>query len=458
MLLTAALLGPIVSAGSARAQVTTLTTADGSRFVLCVDPTEPQVHWAIASWLDGLDDPPGHPGLAHLVLQQARLGTFRTGSLDAAAERNALAALDEARAALAKNAPDDQAIARLATLEQQAAALGDPARFDRVLATLPAHRPEVASIGPCGVFSLTTLASAIPAVAAMLVERREDVALRGLAPAWAALPNERRSTADPFAPLATELLALTWPNHPLAQRREAAATAAPRHAEALAVWAATQHPSRTVHVLVGDFDAEATSKALRAAFQRTDLPAPAAMAAPSPHPLQGHRRSQVPGFVDPAVLVAFPLPAELDATALQVVSQWLGDAAGPLVRELRGQRANVQVAVRAPWPLRPAAQGMLLLEVLDRGGGPGLADAVRAACTKVAQGPLDKLGIAAVLERWQRQRLDLGDEPRRLASALAARELQAPGSTTATAPTAEAVQRLTNELLRGPSALVEGVR
>lgn len=458
MLLTAALLGPILSGGSARAQVTTLTTADGSRFVLCVDPTEPQVHWAIASWLDGLDDPPGRPGLARLVLQQARLGTFRTGSLDPAAERNALAALDEARAALAKDATDEPAIARLAALEQQAAAFGDPARFERVLATLPAHRPEAASIGPCGVFTLTTLASAIPAVAAMLVERREDVALRGLAAAWAALPGERRSAADPFAPLATELLALTWPNHPLAQRREAAATAAPRHAEALAVWAATQHPSRTVHVLVGDFDADSTSKALRSAFQRTDLPAPGAMVAPSPHPLQGHRRSQVPGFVDQAVLLAFPLPANLDATVLQVVSQWLGDAQGPLVQELRRQRANVQVAVRAPWPLRPAAQGMLLLEVFDRAGVPGLADAVRTACTKVAQGPFDEKGVAAVLERWQRQRLDLGDEPRQLATALAARELQAPGSTTAAAPTAEAVQRLASDLLRGPSALVEGVR
>jgi len=458
-LLTAALLAPIASGRLASAQVTTLTTADGSRFVLCVDPTEPQVHWAIASWLDGLDDPPSHPGLARVVLHLARLGTFRTGSLDPTAERNALAALDAARAAVQQNATDTGALARLAALEQQAAALGDPAGYERVLAALPAHRPEVGSIGPCGVFTLTTLADALPAVAAMLVERREDVALRGLAAAWAEVPAARRSAAaDPFAPLATELLALTWPNHPLARRSEAASTIAPRHAEALAVWAATQHPSRTVHVLVGDFDTEATAAVLRAAFQRSLLPAPIAAQAPSPHPLQGHRRSQVPGIVEQASLLAFPLPANPDAAALQVVSQWLGDAEGPLAQELRRERANVQVAVQAPWPLRPASQGMLLLEVLDRGGRPGLADALRAACTKVAQGPRDQQALAALLEQGQRLRLDLGAEPRQLASVLAARELQAPGSTTEPAPTAEAVQRLTSDLLRGPSALVEGVR
>ena len=51
---------------------------------------------------------------------------------------------------------------------------------------------------------------------------------------------------------------------------------------------------------------------LRAAFQRTDLPAPVAAVAPSPHPLQGHRRSQVPGCVDQASLVAFvPVTNEL---------------------------------------------------------------------------------------------------------------------------------------------------
>lgn len=450
---------PFACGGLARAQVTTLTTPDGSRFVLCVDPTEPQVHWAVASWLDGLDDPPHQPGLAHLVLQQARLGTFRTGSLDPTAERAAFAAADEARAALQQNPNDAQAIARLTALEQHAAALGDPARFERVLATLPAHRPEVTSIGACGVFTLTTLASALPAVATMLVERREDAALRGLAGAWADLPNTRRhAAADPFAPLTTELLALTWPNHPLARRSEAASASAPSHAEAMAVWAATQHPSRTVHVLVGDFDAEAAAVVLRAAFQHTDLPAPAAAAPPSPHPLQGHRRSQVPGFVGQAALLAFPLPAPADAAVLQVVSRWLGDADGPLVRELRRQRANVQVVVLAPWPLRPAAEGMLLLQALDRDGGPGLADALRAACVTVAQSPFDERELAAVLERWQRQRLDLGDEPRMLASVLAGAELQAPGSTTAPPPTAEAVHRLTRDLLRGPSALVEGVR
>ncbi|MGK0264007.1 MAG: hypothetical protein ACI8UD_002664, partial [Planctomycetota bacterium] len=49
-----------------------LTTPDGSRFHLIQDPTVAHIHWAIAAWADGRDDPPGLPGLT-LATAQASL-------------------------------------------------------------------------------------------------------------------------------------------------------------------------------------------------------------------------------------------------------------------------------------------------------------------------------------------------------------------------------------------------
>ena len=65
-----------------------------------------------------------------------------------------------------------------------AAELGDARTFRRVLAALPAHRVELLERGGVAVFTLTTIEPALEAVARMVLERREDQALRGLARAW----------------------------------------------------------------------------------------------------------------------------------------------------------------------------------------------------------------------------------------------------------------------------------
>ena len=78
-------------------------TPDGSRFVIIEDDTVPQVHWAIASWIDGRDDPRGLPGLAKVTLSCSLRGTWRLGSKDAPGERKALEQLDAAWTDLRRN-------------------------------------------------------------------------------------------------------------------------------------------------------------------------------------------------------------------------------------------------------------------------------------------------------------------------------------------------------------------
>ena len=69
-LLASATLAPVTGAVAQqeplpRQQIERFTTPDGSRFVLVRDPDMAQVHWAIATWADGRDDPPGlrEPGV-----------------------------------------------------------------------------------------------------------------------------------------------------------------------------------------------------------------------------------------------------------------------------------------------------------------------------------------------------------------------------------------------------------
>ena len=192
------------------------TTPDGSRFVLVQDPQLSQVHWALASWTDGRDDPPGLAGLTTATLRASLLGTWTTGSKDPEAEQRALEALDEAwQARMA--APGDAAVNRtLLQRDRAAAALCDPRAFGRVLAAMPAHRPEIVERDGVGVFALTTVAPALPQVARMVFERREQQALRGLARTWlpSVMARAEAHARHPERRVQAELLALTAPTSP----------------------------------------------------------------------------------------------------------------------------------------------------------------------------------------------------------------------------------------------------
>lgn len=438
-----------------------LTTPDGSRFLLCSDPSVPQLHWVVASWVDGNDDPAGFLGLSRVVLQQSMLGTLRTGSRDADAEQRVLDELDAAWQQLAARPGDAQAIARIGQLDQKARDLGDSESFHRSLAALPAHGAEVRVEPPVGSFVITTLPAAIADVGAMLVERREQNAVRELPRAWLADAMRRAATPpDLLTPLRTELLTLTLPLHPLTRQPDQMSAAAPRRSDALAVWAATQHPSRTVHVLLGDFDANAAADVLRATFAATKLPAPATTPS-AQRLLQGQRRSLVPGAGVSSLLLAWPLPADGDPHLVELATRWLADGDGSRIALWlqRNQRPRAKVAVRAPWPPRAEGQALVVVEVVEADGKPGLAEAVLTACREALKAPPDAASLQALQLRRQRHWRDLAESPRQLAIAIAEAALAdptwSPGSAERPVEPA-AVRTLLQRLTGGPAALVEG--
>lgn len=397
---------------------TSFTAPDGSRFVLIQDAAMSQVEWAVATSNDPQDEPPGLEGLTAAVANSSMLGTWSTGSIDPIRERKVLADLDQAFADLLAAPQNADLRARMAAAQGEALALSDTEAFARVLATLPANRPEVTAKDGVCLLQLTTLPETIGAVGELLVERREQQALRDVGKLWMREVVARQSAydANPASTVYAELLALALPNQPASRAAERAGRSMPRRDQAMAVWQATQRPERTVHVLLGNIDLASTKATLTRVFAKTTLPAEPRPPAALLRPIQSVRRSTVPGTRTPMVAFAWVLPEIQDPFVLEVAARWFGD--GPdswLGRELLAAGYKTcQVSCRAPWPPTIGGRSLMLVEVRDPAGSKGLADAALAAASKALKqtpSPADMNRITTSLQlawttvtadpRWQ---------------------------------------------------------
>jgi hypothetical protein len=401
-----------------------LTTPDGSLFFLIQDPTVAHIHWAIASWADGRDDPPGLPGLALATAQASLAGTWSTGSRNPQTEREALIKLEEAWQQQLAKPGDPKAAANVISLDKEAAKLSDPRMFERLLAAAPAFQPEVLDRGPLAVFILSTTEPAIETVAKLLLERREEQALRGLSRAWmpTVLAQAQAHAMHPRHRLHTEVLALLMPSSPAIAQLEAPPFTAPDRDQAQATWRASQHPANTVHVLIGNFNVTLIKKTLKLVFSKTKLIAPTRREIP-PSTLRGQRRSIVPGITSGGGAIAWVLPPITDPTALELARRWLMDERGPLQRALGKKRPNLTIDCRAPWPTTSSGQSLLLLDVQDPNGKPGLIDEVIAICNTIADKPFSQgqfyPNYLQLLRDWNQT----SDSPRAIAAILAQRAL-----------------------------------
>jgi hypothetical protein len=436
---------------------------DGTPFVLIADPAFPLVHWAIASSLDAADEPPGFEGLAWTVLQASLNGTWNIGSRDAVRERQALAQLDEAWQRTLRDSRDPAVLANVRRCDDEAHALADPRAFGRALAAAPAHRPEVLQRGAAGVFVVTTLPGAIGEVGRLLVERRDEQALRELARTWLQTFADRASAfaSDSRRPVHAELLALSLPDQVAARALAAPTAAVPTREQALATWARTQRPERTVHVLLGGFRTEAVQATLTEVFARTSLPAVPPPAASAARPLAGPRRSSVAGVTPPVATVAWLMPRGADRFVLAVARQWLAGGAGSmLARDFERQgRKGAAVRALAPWPPTVGGPALFVVEATDPAGIDGLADRVLAACRAAAEKAADADSLLAATAALQRDWCRANGEPRELAAEIAAAFLVAPEREPATTwppIDAKAVQDLLARTFAGHPVIVEG--
>lgn len=437
--LSAAMLTALLAVSTGQAQSLqriepiTFRTPDGSRFILFAAPEVLQVHWCVATPAGAAEEPRGLAGLATAVQHASLNGSRTVGSRDPAGEAAALEALDRAYAEVVAKPGDAQATARLLGCQRQAQLLGDRSVMARVLAALPAHDPDILVRDPVAMLRITTVAAAIGEVGALLVDRRENPVLRGLDAAWLSEATRRHNAqaGDPLAAVHAELLALALPSHPAAQAADGPGRLAPRRAQSLAVWNATQHPRRAVHVLFGNFDPVAARKVLLEVFATTRMPDPAPVTAPAPQPFRSQRRSTVPGTGRNMVALAWVLPPIEDSIVLEAAAAWLGG--GPesqLGRRLRrADRKTASVTCMAPWPLAIRGRSLLLVEVADPAGAEGLADFVLTATRELTAKPPTRGSLYPTAMRLQRNWSIITAEPRLLADETARQAMLWPGQT-----------------------------
>ena len=411
-----------------RRSVLQFTTPDQSRFVLIQAPDMPQVHWVIASWADGNDDPPGLSGLALVTAQTSLKGTWTTGSLDITAEQQAMAELDAAwqeKMASPGNAKFEVKVKRIDKVVRQ---LSDPRRYHRVLAAAPAFHPEVVDHGAIAITALTTIEPALGTIARLLLERREDQALRELFRTWQPHVSGRlkEHMQQPRRRMHAELLALIHPYSAGIQRLEAPLLSIPSRGQAMTTWQSSQHPTRTVNVLYGSLDLQKTKAMLEKVFATTNLPAIAPRRSNTVRPMTAQRRSVVPGIPSGGVALGWVLPANLNPWAVEIIRRWLTSKSGPLLRALLKSRPKLTMRCHAPWPRTSDSAGLLMLDVIDPSGQPDLDKAVLEACQEIASkdysgNPYYK-SYRALLHDWNRT----ADSSRTVAITLAERALMWP--------------------------------
>lgn len=433
-----------------------IRTPDGSRFLLLPTGGTDLVHWSLASPAGPMEDPLGHEGLAIALLEASMAGTWRTGSKDPAAEQRALAAFD--RVLASGGAPAAAAVASAA-----AAQLSDARAFLRVLAAAPAIDVVHGERNGCGLLTLTTTSAGIERVAAMLVERREQNALRTLQFAWQArvAALAARGAGDPLTALRAEAWALAFPGHPIGRMGERGAAVVDRDT-ATEVWLRTQRPDRTVHVLTGGFDSRAAEAVLNRTFAVSALTNEPWSSAPLPRPLAAERRSALPGMTLPSCVIGWRLRGDEDPEALAQLTLWL--AGGPescVGRAIRAQNLPAPVLrCVAPSPAGIAG-GLLLVEAVDPTGRiADLADqclrAVTAAATQPTRADDGTLLQIVRMAEWQQRAADA----RSLGTWLAVEALTRPTQSLAVTPPASRLAELPALLGRilanGQPVVVEG--
>lgn len=407
---------------TAQASPVTFAAPDGTRFVLLPLPGQRQLSWTIATPSHAEYEPIGLEGLAMATAEAAQHGTWRTGSRDATREQQAFREQELAWQELAANPGDAARQQRAIASDAAVAALGDTAAFGRALQELPSHEPRLQQKDGLCLLQLTTIAPAIPALAALLVERREQQALRELGRAWTEAVVRRQAAvdADPAAAVRAELLALALPSHPASRWFDRPARAMPTRTEAFATWAATQHPSRSLHVLVGGFDPTAVRETLNATFQRTALVL--ANEAP-PLPLrapQAVRRASVRQTKQPMVALAFVLPEIKDPVLLEIACRWLGNGPGSAVaRNLPAQQSPLTVRCQAPWPPLRYGRSLLVLEVAGLQTKEDQGNLVLAACREAMKQTATPEQLAPLLLQMQRAFQNTANDPRWLGAELA---------------------------------------
>ena len=305
-----------------------LTTPDGTRFLLVPDSDparSPVVHWVHLTPAGYREDPIGLEGLTQATARASLNGTIDLGSLNWRLEEPLLRRLDDIErriAALeARGEPRDQLLEQAASeVRKELGKVADRFAWQRAIRRAPSIEVHISETDEASLLVVTTTPAALVRVAGLILARREAAQLRGLRPLFRQVRAElARQSAGTRAAMRREVLGLAYLGDVLGRPlREHPAPFT--RSQALDLYRATQHPTRTYHVLTGGFDLEQVARILEKIFVETRIERP-----PAQQPLveQGSRQrlSVIPSASLEALSIGYQVSSSAEPEHLAILAE-----------------------------------------------------------------------------------------------------------------------------------------
>jgi predicted Zn-dependent peptidase len=305
---------------------------NGLTVYISTDRQKPRLDAWIAVRTGSRNDPSSSTGLAHYLEHMLFKGTDEYGTLDLAAEREHIDAIERLYAEL-RDADEARRVAIFAEIDQHTqatAAYAIPNEFDRMYAKLGVEGVNAFTSDEITAYVADVPSNRFEAWAQVEGERFADPVFRLFYPELEAVYEEKNLSIDSPSDRVWETLLLAlFPTHPYGTQPTIGVTEhlkSPAYADMVEYFGDWYVPNNMAVVLAGDIDAERALPVLEATLGRWQPRMLEAPAAASLEPIRGRVVREVVAEAEQTITMAWrtvPIRHE-DEPALEVLD-WLTD-------------------------------------------------------------------------------------------------------------------------------------
>jgi predicted Zn-dependent peptidase len=322
---------PVPLDGDAMA-VTVHRLANGLTVYISTDRQKPRFDAWIAVRTGSRNDPPDSTGLAHYLEHMLFKGTDEFGTLDMAAEREHIEAIERLYAEL-RDADDQRRAEIFSEIDQHTqatAAYAIPNEFDRMYAKLGVEGVNAFTSDEITAYTADVPSNRFEAWAQVEGERFSDPVFRLFYPELEAVYEEKNLSIDsPNERVWESMLLALFPAHPYGTQPTIGVTEhlkSPAYADMVEYFGDWYVPNNMAVVLAGDIDAERALPVLEATLGHRQPRALEAPAAASLEPIKGRVAREVLAEAEQSVTMAWrTVPLQHEDEPALLVLDWLTD-------------------------------------------------------------------------------------------------------------------------------------
>ena len=337
---------------------------NGMRVIFVEQDAAPVLAFNLMFDIGGVDEPPGLGGIAHMVEHMAFKGTESIGSLDLAAEKNALAALEVAELSLEWVQENDseeevaEAEAYFARMLEQAQALAQASPLDDLLSSNGGVGLNASTAYDRTSYVVELPANRLELYARIYADVLANPVFRYFYEERDVVREERRSRSedDPQGVLFEAFLATAFETHPYGRPLIGPAEEIEgyRASAAKAIFDLFYHPNRAVLAIVGDVEPERDIEVIQRYFGSLERGADFYPAIPTEPEQTEERRVTVEYDAEPQIMIGYHKPTypERDAYALDLADAVLdsGRTSRLYRRMVTGDRLALDIFTSAAYP------------------------------------------------------------------------------------------------------------